>query len=125
MSTENLKSTTTSTSSTPQQQQQQQQQQQHQHQHQHQQQQQGLSSSLVNNFQSFFSSETSSNIFNSSLIKPIKENDDVLHFKLTAATIHQIFVEHPAVRIAYKRLVPEKVFLIPFFPPFLLDSFTH
>jgi transcription initiation factor TFIIH subunit 1 len=92
-------------------------------QQQQQKQQQGLSSSLVNNIQSLLSSEGSTNIFASSIVQPVKETDDVLHFKLTAATIHQIFVDHPAVRVAYKRLVPEKMSEQEFWTKYLQSQY--
>jgi hypothetical protein len=42
-------------------------------------------------------------------LQPVKQEGGSVHFRLTPAIIHQIFVDHPAVHRAYKEYVPQKM----------------
>lgn len=45
-------------------------------------------------------------------VRPDEETHLTVHYNLTPAIIHQIFVEKPAVEKLYKDLVPDKVLLL-------------
>eukprot|EP01125_Pyxidicula_operculata_P015078 TRINITY_DN5097_c1_g1_i1.p3 TRINITY_DN5097_c1_g1~~TRINITY_DN5097_c1_g1_i1.p3 ORF type:complete len:288 (-),score=77.53 TRINITY_DN5097_c1_g1_i1:2529-3392(-) len=54
-------------------------------------------------------SSTLTNTTIANQIAPIRETDDKVLYQLTAQTIHKIFVEYPAVRLAYKQHVPTEM----------------
>ncbi len=43
------------------------------------------------------------------LVRPVAETEHAVHYKLTPALIHRIFVKYPAVQKAYEAYVPHKM----------------
>lgn len=56
-------------------------------------------------------------------IQPVKQEGGSVHFRLTPAVIHQIFVEHPAVHRAFKEYVPQKMSEKEFWTKFLQSQY--
>lgn len=56
-------------------------------------------------------------------LQPVKQEGASVHFRLTPAIIHQIFVDQPAVHRAHKEYVPQKMSEKEFWTKYLQSQY--